>query len=755
MEKFTNIDEPRKIASGLMTDDEVERAFMLQATSYVEDKAKPIHRSPYYLGFEIIDKNDANNKMVGIFAYRVNKALFYAPAFFLNGDIKGTELFYVVPEKMFVPLNEAWTERYVDIYSAKDGKSIPENDANAVQRSIDMRWIAFPPYAKYAGIGHKFQSKEEYDAKIQSINHDMDIIKKEAKLMLKASLNSILSDDEGIHKYAHKSPLKEFLSYYGPKGINKIASTLSKDYDFANNIHKVLGDMDTWVPDSFVMPKKASEPKADLVVHYGVFNKNASVSPEEQVSKGYSIEDNRPDDKIKDVLISDWSNLDSIASSGIYHILGTDGRFHSAIVLTNDLYNNVVYCYNSLSNTEPSEVPYFEKNNGCHYIIGIGDEKGHTCNCSPFGKFENIYGIKCMEYKLSDFISSVPEIGKVYCVLDKNKRITPPVKIVKMESDGDYVRCVTIEPNLANEGITDARDCPCNVITSLKSNPFFFIHADRAGEKLSFGPALSLNRRLLEQLAGFDGDIEIVKNNAEYVIKVGSVNSIPHKSRLSAKISLMSKCAMREDTADEILDSVDSNGKARFCVKNASTFMRMDPIPQFTQSRDDNLRVPVQYPESFDVYIREPGPSIPTPRLGDQYNNEGTEVLENKENNNIPFSDVEVMNANQLAEVAKATGKRTLFEHGVIGMLSKTHGAYNIVEDYIPDFRVSLDRKGRIYFLFLWKPEEWHERYDNDELDDLGNLILGAFKQDGEMIMMLYKQSKNRFGNDAASAKSD
>lgn len=125
------INDFNKIASGMMSDDEVEQAFMMQATRFVEDKAKPIHKAPFYLGFEIVYKNDANNKMIGIFAYRINKGLFYAPAFFLNGEIKGTDLFYVVKEKMFVPLDDEWVNYYINKYTRSQGTGITNQEAKS------------------------------------------------------------------------------------------------------------------------------------------------------------------------------------------------------------------------------------------------------------------------------------------------------------------------------------------------------------------------------------------------------------------------------------------------------------------------------------------------------------------------------------------------------------------------------------------------------------------------------------------------
>ena len=43
-------------------------------------------KSPYRVGFEIVHHNDDNTRLVGIFVFRVNKDLYYAPVFFINGN---------------------------------------------------------------------------------------------------------------------------------------------------------------------------------------------------------------------------------------------------------------------------------------------------------------------------------------------------------------------------------------------------------------------------------------------------------------------------------------------------------------------------------------------------------------------------------------------------------------------------------------------------------------------------------------------
>ena len=78
----------KKHAAQVYSDKDVEKAFLDQAYMFIQNKATPLMQDPYRLGFEIVFKNDANSKMVGIFAFKVGEELIYAPAFFVNGAIK-------------------------------------------------------------------------------------------------------------------------------------------------------------------------------------------------------------------------------------------------------------------------------------------------------------------------------------------------------------------------------------------------------------------------------------------------------------------------------------------------------------------------------------------------------------------------------------------------------------------------------------------------------------------------------------------
>ena len=120
----------KKFAAQTHSDKDVEIAFLEQAYVFIQNKATPFMKDPHKLGFEIVFKNDSNTRMVGIFAFRVNEELLYAPVFFINGSIKGTDLLYRHQTKKFVPLTNDWCQYLISLSPYEEGKGV-EKDKKA------------------------------------------------------------------------------------------------------------------------------------------------------------------------------------------------------------------------------------------------------------------------------------------------------------------------------------------------------------------------------------------------------------------------------------------------------------------------------------------------------------------------------------------------------------------------------------------------------------------------------------------------
>lgn len=135
----------RKAAAQVVDNNTVERAFMDQAYGFLANKAGKLLQDPFRLGFEVVYKNDNNTRMVGIFAFRVNDQILYAPVFFLNGEIKGTDLLYRQETKTFCPLNEEWVTFLTEKHNVDPGVPIDKSQFTRINNHVRFEDIAYPP----------------------------------------------------------------------------------------------------------------------------------------------------------------------------------------------------------------------------------------------------------------------------------------------------------------------------------------------------------------------------------------------------------------------------------------------------------------------------------------------------------------------------------------------------------------------------------------------------------------------------------
>jgi hypothetical protein len=100
--------------------------------------------------------------------------------------------------------------------------------------------------------------------------------------------------------------------------------------------------------------------------------------------------------------------------------------------------------------------------------------------------------------------------------------------------------------------------------------------------------------------------------------------------------------------------------------------------------------------------------------------------------------------ARRLAEDAAKAGQRHVFDQAAIGGLAKVYDTSGVVDSYIPDFMDTIDRLGRILFLFYWKHEDFNQRYGNDEMAQMEDRLRNVFKQMGELTLGLKEKAVHK-----------
>lgn len=153
---FANVDWRKQAAMTAVNDVDIEKAFSDQASGFVENKVGDLMRDQHRIGFEIVKKNDDNTRMVGIFAFKVDKSLVFAPVFFINGEIKGP-LLYRCDSKTFVPATKEWGNYLVESMELKEGKGRSTSRRGDSPPMVRMNRIAFAPM----GFGKAASSEQK------------------------------------------------------------------------------------------------------------------------------------------------------------------------------------------------------------------------------------------------------------------------------------------------------------------------------------------------------------------------------------------------------------------------------------------------------------------------------------------------------------------------------------------------------------------------------------------------------------------
>lgn len=130
-------DWKKQAALTATSDADIEKAFADMASGFVENKLPALMQGDHNIGFEVVKKNDDNTRMLGVFAFRIDKALLFAPIFFLHGEIKGPIL-YRCDTKTFVPATKEWASFLLSSLEKKEGTSSPKSRRQAMNPLVQM-----------------------------------------------------------------------------------------------------------------------------------------------------------------------------------------------------------------------------------------------------------------------------------------------------------------------------------------------------------------------------------------------------------------------------------------------------------------------------------------------------------------------------------------------------------------------------------------------------------------------------------------
>ena len=236
----------------------------------------------------------------------------------------------------------------------------------------------------------------------------------------------------------------------------------------------------------------------------------------------------------------------------------------------------------------------------------------------------------------------------------------------------------------------------------------------------------------------------------EFHIHVDGFHQSPRLTYKEAALTLVSRFGVRPLKAFETLDKSAAEGSTRVVITGRKSLQKSAqgvgvsmpaPIPQ-EASVDPYTGIPVY----ADPYMNQQMgqmtgvPSLPTDGGLTRGIADGSEIqrgLDTPQDSMMPID----QQAQQLAEQAAQAGQKHVFDQAAVGGLSKVYDTSSVVDSYIPNFMDSLDRLGRVLFLFYWKHDDFTSRYGSDDVVEMEDRLRSVFKQLGDLTLKLKEKA--------------
>ncbi len=140
-----------------MPTSDFESSFADISYSKLQDEGRLL--LPYNVGFEIVDKDDKETRAVGIYVFKINDLVLYAPAFYINGEVKPMVLLYLPKQEVFLPLTEEYINHILKKATQVLGNSVPLPSDNIFMQPSLENLITPPRTGRYVMASLKEESR--------------------------------------------------------------------------------------------------------------------------------------------------------------------------------------------------------------------------------------------------------------------------------------------------------------------------------------------------------------------------------------------------------------------------------------------------------------------------------------------------------------------------------------------------------------------------------------------------------------------
>lgn len=690
------------------------------AFQIINDSAPSL--TPYIQGFQILERNEDDTKVLGVTGFKVNGMQLFSPLFYCNGEIKGQEMIRLADQNLWVPMKEPWLNeifRRKPILIGESGGNAPEGVAVPdLSELIDVpvKYSAWYPKYTYPIMRDIAQSSKAPLSKLAaSVYQEIDPLRH----LKTASYRGICRVYGMLRDYPM---LKHAFEQCHPGGFQKISAEKAR----RERIHGSIR----------ILPNQVAGKKYANSVQFISYSVSISGSglplglsdleKEKLLRDGYLVQDDRRDEEVTRI-VKDTGTLDSLFNptrSGIYDVVTKPGSIRKLVILKHHygsfpyftvvdpdtfqcetLRNSHIWCVkeydgkeylkwvDSLDNEMPEEESRLfllrgaSEVYGPFYTLGCGSlcYEDTDCCCDPRPTQMGYRG------KNQD---------RERCLFRDNKRVeVTPAGSKFCESDTSF------------RVPEDMRVC------AVRHMPGTFIETMGTSEVLN---ARTKAAKVKEAALRRYEPLKVVACNGECFI-----NNKKMANALSGLKSLIVDYGFREKTAKALLQQAERSPMHTFRCHIKRAALETPPIPEVGLSNTATLTDRVA-----------PGPS-------------GT-AFSSSDSTDIPRSpQITVDNEYASQDVAAAQkavelGQKDIFDVSILKSLYTDGDTDSAIDEHVSGLTRAMTEAGDLLFRFYWKSEQFKEIYGPKNLPELEGNLKKLFETLGDVVLFLKRNRLNQ-----------
>lgn len=699
----------------------------------------------YYLGFDIVDKNEDGTRAAGLMGFKIGSQLLYIPVFFLGGKVKGMEVLYLKNSDVFTKNSVQEVNRIISQETQALGGPAGKTEGDQTSdtgAANSLRIFARPPASSNSKVASEI------------IDEFIDV-------------QRALSEPE--------SDLVDFLTKSGEEVYRhfvKLATSQPEILKATSRLYD-LDDLKITFPETKKMAKeesdtdlKGEDPRTVKLVLSEEFSKDpekAKDLTEEEKEKamrsGYHVEDSRGESEKSDVLLSDVrTNFSEVSDSGYYRILNSNKKFIKVLVFVDPKTKNNtetgVECLSDsdrvsridsrLSSTKLIVEPETGLSTFADKVVASGGATKEDFTSEELLKVLEGCGESVRDAKIGNTYIVVSEGLGCFGPFEIQNKTTSGATVTLSASpverygwSGNNINIRGVETTSSNRPEFIGQDlfvpsC-CKIIKLKLAEDPRNLYCDKDKEKSteSVSDKAKITPATEEEISrvmisNTGQNLVAEKHGAfDYALNFAGETRV-HRTRGEMVYDLASRSHLSLDAAEKVASLLFSGKQTQV---RAWTMPRIkvaypDAIPNDNagNARDGT---PIQTPgaQRAEMMPASPGPQPPATDLG-------VGDWRNASKEDIDF-----------LQRASDSNSRQVFDPAMIGVLVRTSRSQSIVQDYVPELVDNLDRMCRLLLLFYWHNKDFSDEYGIDEMADFEDLLLSAIDSTSKVVLFLKQRA--------------